>query len=306
MASRLEPIKIVKDCLLAGYAAYEKILKGGQAKAVYGKQIDVTTKADVYVGQAILGSLRKTNLPLVVFAEEQGTVKLSDKPKYSVIFDDIDGTLNFRDGHNMLPHGSIVGVFDSPDPRFCDCQASGFLEFNSGNLFYAVKGKGAFLSEGWAKGKKVEVKIHTSGRTNMLGKTFLRLVPDLYSLGHLAPCFAKYSDRAWMGDFRSKAVHLALVACGSADIFVCVDNCHIKTKKATGEEIGPGYLLIKEAGGAMLDWLGEDVAKERVGLQEKRTFHTVAAATEELGKEFVKEMHKTPEIVAYLKKRNIL
>lgn len=302
MSSQDELIKIIKRALLE---SYNKVGQKEDSKTLYGTQRDVTTKGDIEAGQAILNTFKKSGLPFVAYSEEFGKLEVNPSPKYSVVFDELDGTTNYKDGFGMLPHGSIIGVFESPDPKFNECIASGFLEFNSGNLFYAMKGKGAFLEEGWAKISKNERKIQTSGRTIMSGQTFLRLVPDLYVLGSLSPYFVRYADRAWLGDIRSTAVHLALVACGSVDIFVLGDNCHVPEKKRTGEEIGPGYLLVKEAGGAMLDWNGNDLGKEKIDLQNKKTFHAVVASTEELGKEFVGEMHKVPEIVEYMKRKNL-
>ena len=64
--------------------------------------------------------------------------------------------------------------------------------------------------------------------------------------------------------------------------------------------------MVKEAGGAVLDWIGNDLGQESVSLHKKKTFNAVVAATEELGKEFVQEMNKMPEIVNYLRKKKIL
>lgn len=304
MSVKTNYIEVVKDALLA---SYKKVLSERErAKVLYGKQKDIRTKGDIDAGQAIINSLRKSNLSVVAYSEEFERVEIKPQAQYSVVFDEIDGTLNYRDGFGMLPHGSILGIFESTDPKFNECLASGYLDFNTGNLFYTVKNQGVYLVEGWTKGNREEIQIHTSGRKSISGETFLRVVPDLYTLGSLSQHFTQYANRAWLGDFRSTAVHLALVACGSVDIFVAGDNCYIPTKKETGEEIGPGYLLVKEAGGVMLDWNGNDLGRERIGLHEKKTFHVVVAATEKLGKEFVDEMHKIPEIVNYLKKKKIL
>lgn len=298
------PVELVKCALLA---SYETVLREGKnGMILYEEQKDITTRADIAAGQSILDYFEDTALPLVAYSEEFGKVEITSEPQYSAVFDDVDGTTNMRDGYGMLPHGSIIGLFKSPEPKFNECLASGFLEFNTGNLFYAEKDKGAYLVEGWAEGNEKEERIHTSGRTSVKGETPLKLIPDLYMLGNLSPYFVQYSDRAWLGDFRSTAAHLALVACGSADIFVLGDNCHIPEKRRTGEEIGPGYLLVNEAGGAILDWNGYDLGEEEISLDKKKTFHAVVVATEKLGREFVDEMHETPEIVEYLKKKKIL
>ncbi len=300
----MQPVDLVKNSLRA---AYETVLQGGESlKVLSGHQRDITTKADIDAGRAILRTIKKYSVPLVVYSEESGKTKLGAEPEQSVVYDDIDGTLNFRDGFGMLPHGSILGVFERPIPRFKDCLASGFLEFNSGNLFYAERGEGTHLMEGWTKGNKKEKQIKTSGRTTMEGKNPLIIVPDLYMLGNLGQYFVKYSSRAWLKDFGSSATHLVLVASRSIDIFIIADNCHIPEKRKTGEELGPGYLLVKEAGGAILDWNGNDIGDEEIGIDKNRTFHAVIASTEKLGQEFIKEIHNIPEIVKYMKRKQLL
>jgi len=303
MPTQIKPIELVKDSLFAAYRRVRDI--GEAAKVIYGEQKDITTRGDIEAGQAIIDTVEKSGLPIVVYSEEFGRKEIGLSPKDSVVFDDIDGTTNYRKGRGMLPHGSIVGIFRSPDPKFNECLASGYLDFVSGNLIIAEKNKGTYLIEGWARGGKEEKKIRTSGRKSLSEETPLMLIPDLYMLGSLAPVFAQWSDRAWLGDFRCYALHMALIACGSADILVNADNCHIPTKRNTGEEMGPGYLLVTEAGGWMGDWNGKDLGPEKISFDKKKTFHGIVTATEELGKEFVEEMHKIPQIREYMKRKNL-
>jgi len=295
--------KLVKDSLLHGY---NELLKTKEdTKALEGEQIDVTTKADLIVGKSLINFFERKNLIKYIYSEEYGKREVNLSSLYSVLFDDIDGSLNFLEGRNMLPHGTILGIFKNPEPVFNECLASGFLEFNSGNLFYVVKDRGTFLVEGFGNGQKLEEKIQTSGRKSITGKTPFRIIPDSYMLGSLSPFFARYADRAWPGDFRSAALHLGLIAGNIADVFITGDNCYNPKKRNTGEEIGPGYLLIKEAGGAVLDWYGNDIGNQVVGFDKKKTFNYIAVATKELGIEFTKEMNEIPEIVVYLNKKVI-
>lgn len=300
----MQSLYLVKNALKA---AYESVLCGGESlKVLSGPQRDITTKADIDAGQAILRTIKKYPVPVLIYSEEMGRMEAGIKPEHSCVYDDIDGTLNSRDGYGMLPHGSIIGIFNRSIPRFKDCLASGFLEFNSGNLFYAERGNGVHFVKEWASGGSEEKQVKTSGRTTMEGQTPLRIVPDLYMLGDLGQHFVRYGDRAWLRDFGSSATHLILVASGALDIFIIGDNCYNPQKRRTGEELGPGYLQVTEAGGAVLDWNGNDIGEKEIGIDKKKTFHAVIAATEDLGKEFVEEMQSVPEIAKYMKEKRLL
>lgn len=294
------------------FSAYDTVHGKEGLKSTTSTSVDISTKGDAVAGEAMVAYLKKLITPNVgvVFTEEQGKVTLNKDGQYSVILDDIDGSKNYKEGFGMLPHGSIAGIFKGRDPRFCDCIAAGYLDFPSGNLFYATKEMGCFVQDDiankqWAWDHKEARRLTTTGRKKVFTGKNLTLLPDLYMLGDLAPAFMEYAGQAWLGDFRTTAAQLALVAAGSADIFVAGDNAFNPNKRRTGEEIGPGYLLITEAGGSLTDWLGNDIGKEKVGMGEKRTWHYIAAATPELALEFSRDMWKKPAIKEYMKKKGL-
>lgn len=315
--------KMMKEALFVGWDALQKA--GEEAKQLQGKQIDITTKGDEIVGNAVIEFLRSRNIPLVIYTEEKGETDVNITPDYpiliddveeatiinqlrasshSVVFDDIDGTKNFKEGRNMLPYGTILGVFETADPTFDQCLAAGFLDFPSGNLYSAVRGQGTNVIERFAYGGKNVERVRTSGRKSITADKPLTYLADSYMLGRFAPYFAKYSaEGQWPGDFRSKAAHLAMVADGSADLFITADACANPKKRATGEELGPGYLLIKEAGGSTLSWSGYDIANQKVGLGTKDTFDVIVASSEKLAKEIWEEMNLMPEIEHYVQRK---
>lgn len=293
---------LVREALLAGYKALEAA--GEDARKIEGPQIDITTKGDLLVGAAITEFLKFQHVPpAAVYSEERGKEVIDPTSMYSVIFDGIDGTWNYAHGRGMLPYGTVLGVFGDADPAFRDCLAAGFLEFTSGNLYYAARGCGARVIDGFARGGDKATQIKTSGKQEINGP--LNIAPDLYMLGSTAPAFVKLSSEShWLKDFACSGAQIALIADGSLDIFITADNCANRNKRKTGEELGPGYLLVKEAGGAVLDWRGEDIGPAKIGLAERKGFDVVVAATEELGQAFiVKKMLTASEVQAYLKDR---
>ncbi len=303
MASTLsgdELLEHVKGALLACYKAVA--CKGAEAREEVETTIDIKTVGDLTARQALVEYFKESKLPLALYTEElEQPMLFSQNPVYSAVGDEIDGTYNFHRGLGMLPCGSIIGISASKNPKFSDFLCCGFLEFNSGNLFYAVKGKGAYAIENWAKGGAVSKRLITSGKKKV--DEIRKVLLDFYMLSELSPLFVVFGKE--IGDYGSFAAHMALIAKGSVDLFVGADNCSNKNKLKTGEELGPLYLLVKEAGGAVLDWNGNDLGNEEVGLEKKKTFHSIVAATEALGKEFAFKIKKIPEVAAYINSKRL-
>ncbi len=300
LLSNSELLEHVKGALMECYKAV--VGKGAEARAKVETDIDIRTVGDLAAKQAFIDYFRASKLPLALYTEElEKPVMFSPEPAYSAVGDEIDGTYNFHRGMGMLPCGSIIGISASKNPTFGDFLCCGFLEFNSGNLFYAIKGKGAYAIEGWAKNGSASRKLTTSGKKN-LGEVE-KVLLDFYMLSGLSRLFVPFGRE--IGDYGSFAAHLALIANGSADLFIGADNCTNLRKRKTGEELGPLYLLVKEAGGAVLDWNGNDLGPEEVGLDRKKAFHAIAAATEELGKELVAKIRKIREIEPYMHSKGL-
>lgn len=299
----MNPIDVVIKSLEIAYGAV--LEKGDAGKKTVSTAIDISTEADKIAGMAVIEYLKAIKFIGVVYTEEEGEVQLSKGGRYSVVMDDLDGTKNFKEGFGMLPYGCILGVFEGINPRFSDCVASGYLDFPSGNLFFAEKDKGAYLIRKYASGGRIKERIKTSGRKTLTGGESPTILIDIYELGSMAPHFAKYSERAWLGDLRASAAHVALIASGSADLFIQGDNAFNPNKRKTAEEIGPGFLLIKEAGGSILMWSGRRIDGEFVGLGKKKTWHLIYAATEELAREFIKDMRAIPEVNEYIRKKKL-
>jgi fructose-1,6-bisphosphatase/inositol monophosphatase family enzyme len=295
-----EALEHVKKALLLSYKAVMQTKnKSREMKTL----VDIKTLGDEAATKALISYFKSSKLPVVLYTEElEKPIKLSPRPALAIIGDDIDGTYNFKYGRGLLPHGSILGIFSRPDPKFSDCIACGFLEFNSGNLFYAVKGRGAYMIEKWASGGTKAVRIKTSGKTRLYPD--LGFIGDLYMLGDLTKDLVPYVVKRG-GDFMANSVHMTMAATGYCDILVVGDNCPNPNKRKTGEELGPGYLLIKEAGGVVLDWNGKDLGNEKISLDKGKAFHVVVGATNSISTEFIGRMKKLPGIASYMKKKKL-
>jgi myo-inositol-1(or 4)-monophosphatase len=124
---------------------------GKIAKKYYGKvsydlkgRGNLVTKADYECQKKITQIISKA-FPTHAFLAEEKQQDLNTQGKYIWVIDPIDGTANYA---HTFPHSGIsVGLTKDAVPVL-----GGVLDFARGEMFYAVKGKGAFLN-----GKKIHV-----------------------------------------------------------------------------------------------------------------------------------------------------
>lgn len=197
----------------------------------------------------------------MVYSEESGRVELTSKPEYTITFDDIDGTDNYFRGRTLLPHCTVVTMFDSPDPTFGDALFAGVIEHRSGAVWHAVRDGGCHFNG---------VKTRTSAKTD-LERDILVIVDHYASRSDVCKLKRMY-DLCWVKDFGSAALHLSGVSSGLFDAYVSF------SQKA--HELGAGYLLVKEAGGCVRS-IGNGPLEERAYDFDAR-YVILAAATEAL------------------------
>ncbi len=238
---------------------------------VYGPGVvDISTRSDLAVSEAVLAYLKRQNIPGIFLDEEmikeRGPIHLTASPKYTIAFDDLDGTDNHKRGRGKLPVVSIITIFDSLKPRYRDALAAGIIDVRDGNVWFAERGKGLVYIE-----NGVEKPAHTSGREVLDRKTLVCL--DHY--GSEDPSrFSKLYPHAWVKDFGAAGFHFAGVASGMFDAFVNLKN--------KAHETGSGYLLVKEGGGWFADLDGNPYDHKTYDFNSKEP--VISAATEKLGR----------------------
>jgi len=133
---------------------------------------------------------------------------------------------------------------------------------STGDVYWASKGKGAFLND-----KSIfvhdEKPIYKVIGINSSGSS-----PEL--LQKLAPIFEKHHH---VRHFGANALEMAFLAQGLVDIFIDL------RKKIRIQDMAAGYLLIKEAGGLMLD---ENLQPLDSDLSYETRLSFVAAANKEI------------------------
>ena len=256
----MEVISILREASKKIYENVKDLAGTDDAGGDFGRGAggDISRNIDIIAEKTVLDYLREINFECIVLGEECGRVELSKNPKGYIIMDAIDGSAN-----------SVRGV-----PFFCSSLAfatenklSSISEgvvtnLSSGEMYWAAKNKGAFLND-----KRIQVHnkepiykivgINTSGAS-----------PELMKKLH--PVFEQHNHTRHFG---ANALEMAMFARGLMDIFIDLRN------KIRVQDIAAGYLIVKEAGGLLLDERFEDLDSD---LSYETRISFIAAANQKI------------------------
>jgi len=230
----MEVINILREASKRIYENVKDLAGTEDAAGDFGRGAggDISRNIDILAEKAVLDYLKEIDFECIVLGEECGRVELSQNPKGYIIMDAIDGSAN-----------SVRGV-----PFFCSSLAFAtenklssisdgvITNLSSGEMYWATKNKGAFLNETRIQVHDKEpiykiVGINTSGAS-----------PELMKKLH--PIFEQHNHTRHFG---ANALEMAMFARGLMDIFIDLRN------KIRIQDIAAGYLIVKEAGGLLLD-----------------------------------------------------
>lgn len=235
------------EILLNYFRKIEKIEEKG------GNPADVLTQADLDAEREIIKLIQSQFPAHNILAEETGFIEKGSA--YTWVIDPLDGTGNFAAG---LPYFSIaIALLRNTSPIMAVTAAP-----VEGEIFYAERGKGAYLVAGEGK----PFRIHVSD-TAQLSQAF-----GIIEASHHNPSLLK--ALAILGPqikrirvLGSTALNLANLAAGRVDFFtVARINTH---------DIGGGMLLVKEAGGKVTtsDSISLDTEKKVTLTASNGKFH---------------------------------
>ena len=230
----MEVIEVLKEVSKQVYENVKELAGTSDAAGNYGRGAggDISRKIDIVAEKTVLDYLKKINFECVVLGEECGRVELSDNPKGFLIMDAIDGSANAVRG---VPFFCCSLAFATKD-RLSSITDAAVTNLSNGDLYWASEGKGTYLNQSKISvhDKKPVYKIvgiNTSGASAELMKK-------------LQPVFEAHNHTRHFG---ANALEMAFFAQGLMDIFIDLRD------KIRIQDIAAGYLLIKEAGGLVLD-----------------------------------------------------
>lgn len=242
MEFTLEQLKsISKEVEIVARKAGAFILN--ERKAFSSKKVEVKGHNDFvsYVdkgAEKIIVESLKTIVPQAGFIAEEGTEKQDENPLKWVI-DPLDGTTNFI--HGMPLFSVSIALLIEKEPII-----GIVFEINQDEMFSAVKGGGTFLND-----KPISVSSATTIKDSLFGTGFP--YHDYHLLEEYLGLF-KHLMKHSHGIRRpgSAATDLAYVASGRFDGFY--------EYSLSPWDVAAGVLLVREAGGVVSNFSGEDDA----------------------------------------------
>lgn len=193
---------------------------------------DISRNIDIVAEKTVLDYLKEINFPCVVLGEECGRIELSNEPKGFVIMDAIDGSANSVRG---VPFFCSSLAFATED-KLSSITDGVITNLTNGEIYWASKEKGAFFNN-------EEIRVHNQDPIyKIVGINTSGASIDLMKKLH--PIFENHNHTRHFG---ANALEMAMFARGLMDIFIDLRD------KIRIQDIAAGYLIVKEAGGLLLD-----------------------------------------------------
>ena len=193
---------------------------------------DISRNIDIVAEKTVLDYLKEINFECVVLGEECGRVELSDNSKGYVIMDAIDGSANAVRG---VPFFCSSLAF-ATENKLSSITDGVITNLANGDMYWASKNKGAFFN-------KEQIKVHNKDPIyKIVGINTSGATKDLMT--RVYPIFQNHNHTRHFG---ANALEMAFFARGLMDIFIDLRD------KIRIQDIAAGYLIVKEAGGLLLD-----------------------------------------------------
>jgi len=197
---------------------------------------DFVTVSDKKVEKIIIEELQKARPNYSILSEEIGEIK--NDSEFRWIIDPIDGTANFLHG---IPHFGISIGLEQNKEIICGIVFDPIKD----ELFIAEKGNGSYLND---------KRLRVSARTKLSDCIIFTGGPKLVSKNRELALneYKKFSSEVYIPirKMGSAALDMAYVAAGRCDGFW--------QRNLNYWDIAAGIILVKEAGGFVTDFKGND------------------------------------------------
>jgi len=266
----MEIIEILREASKRIYENVKDLAGTDDAAGDFGRGAggDISRNIDIIAEKTVLDYLKEINFECIVLGEECGRVELSEKPKGFVIMDAIDGSANAVRGVPFFCSSLAFAVED----KLSSITDGVITNLSNGDMYWASKDKGAFLNKSRIKVHDKEpiykiIGINTSGATSELMK-------------QLHPIFEHHNH---IRHFGANALEMAFFARGIMDIFIDLRN------KIRVQDIAAGYIIVKEAGGLLLD---ENLHPLDSDLSYKTRISFIAASNQKIIDDVISQIKK--------------
>ena len=213
-----------------------------------------TLKGDMEAELAVIDTLEEGDFSFLIHSEENGIVTFDRRQDYLAVLDGIDGSKSYIEKFGEGRYATMLGIFANIDPTYDDYMFSGIMEHATGRLFYAVKGKGAFVLK-----NGVKTRIHCSTNKALDPRTAVVNADTNFDKALKTDVVGRITARLAGVDIRcedSSAAHYANLADGTVEAV-------IESTRKDNLEIAAAYGLIAESGGIMVTLDGKSLGDKR-------------------------------------------
>lgn len=264
----MEVIEILREASRQVYENVKNLAgtkEAGEDHGV-GKGGDISRKIDIVAEKTVLDYLKKVKFPCTVLGEECGRVELAKNPKGFVIMDAVDGSANAVRG---IPFFCCSLAF-AAENKLSSITDGVVTDLSSGQMYWATKGKGAFLD-------KKRIRVHKEKPTyKIVGINVSGAKPALVK--KIQPIFENSNHSRHLG---ANALELALFARGMIDVYVDL------REKIRVTDMAAGYIIAKEAEGIILD---QNLKPLDSDLEYETRLSFIAAANKGILKEISRQL----------------
>ena len=214
----------------------------GNTKMGPGAGGDISRKIDLVAEKKVIDIVNQSGVNPTIIGEECGTIKGNDSGY--IIMDAIDGTTNIT---RAIPFNCCSLAY-STDSTLSSVVDAAVIDIARGDLYYASKGKGAFLN-----GNKITVREHESVKEDEIiaGINISGVSKDL--LHSISPIITRLNH---IRIFGANALELCFLARGFLDVFMDFRD------KIRPTDMAAAILIAREAGGLVLDKKGNTLDSE--------------------------------------------
>lgn len=232
---------------------------------------DTAMKCDYEAEEAVLNILKEQQIPVIVYSEEHGAVKITENPQYLGVLDGIDGSHLYKSEWNQGRYGTMFGLYNGTNPTYNDYIFGGVMEHATKRLFYGIQGEGAFIKH---FGTEKDERIHASKADSLTKSTRIHI--DQYWDINNEVFTKKLEGYNVMEYKRCSSYHYTDIAMNEADLTL---EC---TRKGS-LEIAAAYPIVMEAGGVMVSINGKRLAdKQYLEFGQDTHLPVITAATQKL------------------------
>jgi myo-inositol-1(or 4)-monophosphatase len=209
----------------------------GNSKMGVGAGGDISRKIDLIAEEKVIDIIKESGKNPTIIGEECGVIKGNDNDGY-IIMDAIDGTTNVT---RSIPFNCCSLAY-ATGSKMSSVVDAAIIDIARGDLYYASKDNGAFLN-----GNKISIRKTDSVKEDdiIAGVNISGISQEL--LHSIGPIISKLNH---IRVFGANALELCFLARGYLDMFMDLRD------KIRPTDMAAAFLIIKEAGGLVLDKAG--------------------------------------------------